>query len=626
MSADPPVNRVVVLGRDEAITRAVEARLGEAGVARTVVCATLPGDSAEVDAVVALEASPGPALDAAVREGLEDLVLQDRLARLVGELRLLEAAVDQARDGMVVVDGCLEGAGPRIRWANAAFCSLVNKDRPELVGVPLAPVLGLRRSSRRLILDLAERGAWDGQLVFSVGDVPRHLEVHVGAVRGGVGDLHHVAVVRDVTQKKRVEDRLVHLAHHDHLTGLPNRKLLLDRLEHALARGRRYEEQVGILFIDLDGFKSINDTVGHAAGDRVLQAVADRLVAMVRASDTVARLGGDEFVLVLPGVGSIDNAIGVADKILSSVSEVIPWEDQELLVTPSVGITLSPDHGDDASTLMRHADHAMYAAKAEGKATYVVWNEDVDAEEQQLQALADDLARAVAAGRLHLDGQSLVDARTDEVVGVELLLRWNHAERGPISPATFLPLLAEAGLDRDLLPWMLGRALPVLGEVRTVAVDVRPSWLDRPDLVAHVKASLIAVDLSPERLQLEVAEALLISMDGAAEDRLRALRELGVRVVVDHYGTSHLSLPQLRSLPLDALKLDPGLVGRVREDEALVAGLATLCRSLDLELHATGVESRSASRALVGLGVVVQQGGHHGRPLVLDPRPTRLAG
>jgi diguanylate cyclase (GGDEF)-like protein/PAS domain S-box-containing protein len=606
----PPTDPALplVLAPDPDVATALRRRLEAAGLPAEVLRVVVVQGGVEGDG------SADETLGHAVRAAMDGLALQDRLAAVARELRLLEAAVDQARDGMVVTEGPIGEQGPRIRWANTAFCHLVGVAREDLLDRAVGTVGFLARHRERLVRGLSQEASWDASFTEGEGASARHLELHLGRVEAGGPAPHHVGILRDVTRKKRVEARLVHLAHHDALTGLPNRKLLQDRLEQALARARRYDDAVGVIFVDLDGFKAINDTVGHDAGDQVLRVVAERLTGMVRASDTVSRLGGDEFVVVLPGIGAVENAVRVAEKILEAVSRVVRFGEEELFVTPSLGIAVWPEHGRTAEALIRHADHAMYHVKARGKAGHAVWDPRLDAEERRRATLLEALGGALDREELTVDGQPLRRAPGGEVQGVELLLRWTPEPGGPVSPAAFLPLLDEAGLERPLLGWMLDQATRVLGPHRPVHLDARPGWLSDPAMVDRMEASLERTGRTPSSLILEIPEAALITLDAAARERLAALRDLGVGVLVDHYGTSHLSLPQLRALPLTGVKLDGLLLHRVHEDEALVAGLATLCRSLGLSLLAQGVDTRTQSEALLAHGIVVQQGALHGVP------------
>jgi len=598
----PPI---VILGLPAHAREGVEQALRDAGV---------PVDDLHYGA---LERGPeaGEDLLAVVQDVLDGVDLQSRLAEAARDLRILEGAMDQARDAMVVTDAQLTEAGPQVTWVNPAFAELVGHEPSELLGAHLFGLGPLRTSRRRVARALIKHGHWEGDLVYGPLDALRHLEVRLSSVRDADGAIgQFVGVMRDVTEKKRVEERLEHLAHHDHLTGLPNRKLLLDRLNLALARARRYSAPLAVLFVDLDGFKTINDTLGHAVGDGVLVSVAERLRDLIRASDTVARLGGDEFVVLLPEVRAVENAERVAEKVVESVSEVLRIDDHELFVTPSIGLAVWPEHGDGVNALLQRADQAMYAAKAAGKAGFVTWRPDLEAATPSRAPLLAEIRQAFGSQQFHLDGQPIVDTRTGPVA-VEVLLRWTHPERGPVSPATFLPLLGEAGLDGELLAFMVYRGAQALGDSGlSLAMDVRPEWLVADGAIEAMEEALTRTGLPAERVWVEVAESALLDLDRTARESLERLRDRGVRVLVDHYGTSHLSVPLLRSLPIDGLKLHGSLTASIGQDDALIRGLRTLCRSLDLQVVADGVSGFAQRDGLNRLDVTVQEGPLHGRP------------
>lgn len=614
MDDTPRTPKALVIGLPEDLHDRARTALAGLGVADADLSLAEPGDLVWPDR--AASGATAESVLAAVAEGLH---VHRRLAASLRDVQVLEQALDQARDGVVITDAEIGSEGPSIRWCNASFAALVGhtseqlRDRRLLSAAPMQAVRG--KLSKALLRD----AAWEGEIVHGPVDAPRTMALQISAVRRADGTVsHHVGVLRDVTHHKRVETRLQHLAHHDHLTGLPNRKLLLDRLRQALARARRYDTPVAVLFLDLDGFKAINDNLGHGVGDRVLVEVAQRLTHLVRASDTVCRLGGDEFVVLLPEVSATVNAEGVAGKIIEGISRVMEIDGDEVFVTPSVGLAVWPDHGATVDQLMGRADQAMYAAKHAGKAQFVTWNESLNAESRTRADLVSALAAALDGGELHLDARPIVDVRAGPIA-LESSLRWTRPGVGPISPATFLPLLAEAGLERRILPWMIRQAGPGIAAAGlSLSLDVRPRWIASEEAISTVLDALMDAGLPPTRLWIEVAEAQLLDMPIALGDRLDALRERGVRVLVDHYGTSHLSVPQLRSLPVDALKVDGALTTHVAQDDALVRGLVTLCQSLGLGVLADGVSAHTQRSALTDLGVRHQAGPLCGRAMPLQ--------
>lgn len=530
----------------------------------------------------------------------------------------LVRAMEGWRHGAALAVGRLDD-GPRVTWVNPALVTLLGEPKDELIGADLTQMPGLPLPRRRTLPRLARDGVWSGVLSHLGAAADRAIEVELEIHDEGGEEPCYLLIARDVTARQRAERQLERLAHHDALTGLPNRKLLLDRLELALARARRYREALAVLFLDLDGFKQINDTLGHESGDQTLKVVAERLTRLVRASDTVARLGGDEFVLLLPGIGELAHAERLAERILAVIADVINVQGHEIFVTPSIGLAMWPDHGQTASQLLHHADEAMYQAKAQGKAGWVRWSPEIRSSKPEREALVAALTGALDRGELHLDGAPIVDARSGRRVAIEVALRWTHPTLGRISPAQFLPLLAEAELADRVWPWMLRTAFDTLEGV-PICIDVSSTWLQRSDLVEAIEHACSVSGRAARDLRLEVREHDLLHLPEAGASSLARLRELGVQIFVDQYGTSHLSLPRLRSLPLDGLKLDGSLARHHAHDEALLHGLVTLCNSLELEVHADGVLDERTATLLAELGVGTQQGARWGMPTPLIGR------
>lgn len=527
----------------------------------------------------------------------------------------LVRAIDSWGHGAAIAVGRLD-AGPRITWVNPSLLALLGEPADRLIGADLTQLPGLPLPRRRTLPCLARDGSWSGVLADLGPGADRAIEVEVEMHDEEDGEPCYLLTARDITARRRAELQLERLAHHDALTGLPNRKLLQDRLGLALARARRYREALAVLFLDLDDFKVINDSLGHESGDQTLKIVAERLTRLVRASDTVARLGGDEFVLLLPGIGELAHAERLAERILTVVAEVINVQGHEIFITPSIGLAMWPDHGDTASQLLHHADEAMYQAKAQGKAGWVRWSPEIRRSQPEREALVTALTGALDRGELHLDGQPMVDALSKRRVGVEVALRWTHPTLGRVSPAQFLPLLANAELADRVWPWMLHTALDTVEGVQ-VCIDVSSAWLQRGDLVETVEQACAQAGRAASDLRLEVREHDLLHLHEAGATSLARLREIGVQIFVDQYGTSHLSLPRLRSLPLDGLKLDGSLARHHVHDQALLNGLVTLCNSLELDVHADGVRDERTATLLTALGVHVQQGARWGMPTPL---------
>jgi diguanylate cyclase (GGDEF)-like protein/PAS domain S-box-containing protein len=430
---------------------------------------------------------------------------------------------------------------------------------------------------------------------------------------------------RDITERRRTEDRIRHLALHDSLTSLPNRALFQDRLQQALAEARRHDRRVALLLLDLDHFKDINDTLGHTAGDRFLMEVAQRLDACVRASDTVARLGGDEFALILTQLRRPEDAAVLARRVVRIVAKGMRLENQEIQTTASIGITIYPSDSRDADQLLRHADLALYRAKAEGRNTYRFYAAAMGAQVEARRALERDLRTALERGELELHFQPQLDLATGHIDGAEALVRWRHPIRGNIPPSEFIPLAETCGLIVPLGTWALQEALRQACAWRdaglpplTVAVNLSPAQCRNGDLVRTTGRALRTTGLEARWLELEVTENLFLHPDNGHFDGLQRLREQGVRVSLDDFGTGYSSLGRLRRLPVDKIKIDGSFtagIGRDPDSEAIVRAVIRLGRSLGLRVVAEGVETNIQCAFLQVEGCHAAQGFYIAPPL-----------
>lgn len=424
----------------------------------------------------------------------------------------------------------------------------------------------------------------------------------------------------EIAERKQAELRAQHLADHDVLTGLPNRRLLEDRLTQAIAASQRNGRQSAVMFVDLDHFKAINDSAGHAAGDRLLKEMARRLVGELREVDTVCRLGGDEFVVVLPEIRQAADAAQVARKLLEQLSRPVAVEGRELRVTPSIGIGVFPSDGGDAAALIRAADAAMYHAKASGRANYQFFTRQMNQAASQRLAIEADLRRALEQDRLRLVYQPIVELATGRVLAYEALLRWRTSGKGWIPPADFLPVAEESKLMQQLGAWSLAAACrwaASAGEGITVAVNLSAHQVHDPDLAAVIMQALRETGLAAGRLELELPQPVLTQRPEIALPALDELRKWGISLALDGFGSGACDLSALQRLQVGRVKLDRGLLARVPQDEAstrLAAGLIGLARTLHLEVIATGVESAAQLDFLREQGCRAGQGFLLGRP------------
>jgi diguanylate cyclase (GGDEF)-like protein/PAS domain S-box-containing protein len=454
----------------------------------------------------------------------------------------------------------------------------------------------------------------------------RWLDAHIVNLvdQAEVGGL--VANFRDVTDRKLLEDRLAHQAFHDSLTGLANRALFGDRVEHALTTSARHGGGVAVIFIDLDDFKTINDGLGHDAGDAVLQVVAGRLTSELRASDTCARLGGDEFAVLVEGIDEPGDAYTLGARLLVALAEPADFEGSAVALNASMGIVVA-EPADDAAALLRNADLAMYRAKAGGKGRYEIFEYGMyDAVKERLTLKA-DLIRAVAASEFVAVYQPIVDLRTGMVVGAEALARWEHPDHGRLLPASFIDLAEETGVIVEIGRQMLDQACHaaatwrvVAGRPISVSVNLSPRQLQHPDIARDVERALARSGLDPAGLTLEITEGVLIDDPDAALAALQELKALGVELALDDFGTGYSSLSYLRHFPVDRLKIDKSFVDALGDhgaagDASLVGAIAGLGDVLRLETIAEGIERSEQVAHLLSLGCHLGQGFHFARPV-----------
>jgi diguanylate cyclase (GGDEF)-like protein/PAS domain S-box-containing protein len=435
-----------------------------------------------------------------------------------------------------------------------------------------------------------------------------------------------VATVHDINERKQFEQQLMRQAFYDVLTGLPNRALLQDRLVQALVRSGRLGKRAGLVFLDLDNFKLINDSLGHQAGDRLLVEAAQRLRASVRAGDTVARLGGDEFVVLLEYLSTEADAVPVAETIGRSFAAPFTIDGRELVVTASLGIALAEAGQDDGQSLLRDADVAMYRAKAAGKGRHVVFDPSMHSDTLARLELESDLRRALDREELRVFYQPIVLTESGAMAEVEALVRWPHPEKGMISPASFIPMAEESGLILRLGRWVLREACRETAAWHaqhpfapplTVSVNLSPRQFQQPRLVEDVAQILVETGLPAHCLKLEITETTIMADVEATIATLWSLKALGIQIAIDDFGTGHSSLAYLKRLPLDVLKVDASFVrgiGEQREDRAIVRAIISLAASLDLQVTAEGVETAEQAALLRSWGCDRCQGYHFGRP------------
>ena len=510
-------------------------------------------------------------------------------------LRKQSAAMTASMDGMGIINASLS-----FTHANDALAKLYAYPRAaSILGRNLDELFDGNERVRlieSIVPAVQARGRWRGEATGRRRDgFSFPLEMSLTALDDG----GMVCVVRDITERTYAEEQIKHLAYHDALTGLPNRLLFKDRLTVALSHAQRDSARLAVLFLDLDRFKVINDSLGHNVGDQLLQAVATRIAACVRESDTVARLGGDEFTLLLP-IAHSEDAARVAQKIVEAIRYPFHIEGREFFTTTSIGISIYPEDGTDAETLIKNADTAMYQAKEQGRDNYQLFNAFVNARALQRIALEHGLRRALMNEELEVHYQPIYDFRSGKISGMEALLRWNHPELGRIPPMTFIPIAEATGMMVPIGLWCLRTAC---AQARTwqevgfknlsLAVNLSVTQLQQPDLVDRVREILRETGLPAHQLELEITESSAMASPETIARTLHDLKNLGVRISLDDFGTGHSALSYLKSFPIDTLKIDRSFVRDINDDPdtaAIVMAIIAMAHSLRLKVIAEGVE------------------------------------
>jgi len=437
--------------------------------------------------------------------------------------------------------------------------------------------------------------------------------------------LNYIGIFSDISEAKRSEEELYRLAHNDALTGLPNRTLLRARMEQSLQRAKRDDRMLALLFIDLDLFKNVNDSLGHSVGDELLKRVARAIEREVRKADTVARLGGDEFVILMDGIDNPSTAAHLAERLCQLVSQPFQVGDRELRLTASVGVSLFPNDGKSMDSLLSNADLAMYRAKDQGRNTYRFFEAEMTARAMQRLHLETALRGALARNELEVVYQPQFTLKNGRIHGAEALLRWTHPELGKVSPADFIPIAEEIGLISDIGGWVLEQACRQVRtwdatgfSVKRIAVNVSVQQVERVDLVDEISAILKRTGLAPGRLELEVTESLLMRNVERVVINLNALRDLGVSLAIDDFGSGFSSLGYLKTLPISHLKIDKSFIDGVtidENDDAIARAILALGRALGLDVIAEGVETLDQADFLKREGCHEVQGYLFGRPM-----------
>ncbi|WP_339649249.1 EAL domain-containing protein [uncultured Marinobacter sp.] len=562
-----------------------------------------------------------------MRERLnEDVARRERDA---ADILKFSQAIEQSPSSVLICDRQWH-----IEYANQKFSQLTGYTQDDIIGKHPSALVDQSMNSREawhlwqaIRLQVKRVGVWQGEVNSVRRNGERYWEqLVVTPIKDSNSDTTGYLILgEDISIRKRYEQQLLRQANYDVLTGLPNRMLALDRLKLAIAQARRDETQVGVMFLDLDNFKHINDTLGHDAGDTLLIEASKRVSSCLRGTSTVARLGGDEFLVVLPGLSGPDAACQVADRILQTFSTPFMLGGQEVFVTTSIGIATFPQDSDNSGTLLQHADAAMYEAKHKGKSAYSRFTPEMTEISHERLQMESYMRKAMELGEFELYFQPIIDTHSGKLVSAEALLRWNNPALGMVMPDRFIPLAEETGLIIPIGEWVIQEACKAARNWQTltgnpigVAVNVSPRQFRDPGFTDAVMRALDASGLSPELLELEITERLILDNSIETADILRKLDRSGIRLTVDDFGTGYSALSYLKSYPFDTLKIDKSFIQDVlteNDDASLVRAIITMAHSLGLKVVAEGVEAEAQTHFLKEEHCDYSQGYFYSTPL-----------
>lgn len=551
------------------------------------------------------------------------------------KLRHLSQAVEQSPADVVITDA--EGV---IQYVNPRFCQITGYSAKEVIGKKPSILKSGRTPGNlyeTLWATITTGNEWRGELLNRKKDGTLFWQhAIISAIRDAKGEItHFISVKEDISIRKEYEERLVRQANYDALTGLPNRVLAMDRLRQAIAQAQRYGHKVALMLLDLDDFKKVNDTMGHAAGDILLKDASARLVGCLREGDTVARLGGDEFVVLLPDLTDITSAEIVAEKILTVCNEPFEISGTEVYIAGSIGIALFPDDERDPMLLMRNADAAMYRAKREGKGVFRFFTPEMNAKALEHMRIEAQLRHAIERDELKVYYQPLVDNGTGRLVGAEALLRWNNPVLGEVSPEVFIPLAEETGLILPIGAWVLRTACREAASWQRpehsmfVAVNISGKQFQKRTLVETVRSSLSESGLPAACLELELTESVLLEHTADTLAIIQELETMGVGFAIDDFGTGFSSISYLRRFPFDTLKIDRSFIKDLGENEGdaeLVKSIIAMANSMQLNVVGEGVETAGQREFLKLSGCHFAQGWLYSRPIPADQFQVLIEG
>ncbi len=554
-------------------------------------------------------------------------IARDVTDRHVMQEKLLQAATvfENTAEGVMITD-----TTQHITAINRAFTEITGFSELETLGSPASMLSSGRHDSlfyAKMWQQLTADGHWQGEIwnKRKNGEVfPEWLTI--SAVRNSLSEItHYVGVFADITPLKQAQAKLDHQAHHDSLTGLPNRLLFETRLQAELDSCQLGERHGAVLFMDLDRFKHINDSLGHPVGDQLLKSIAERLKLQLDEHDTVARLGGDEFIILLPGLKNPEQAAQTADKLLACFREAFSVEQHQFFISASIGLSLYPEDAQDVASLIKNADTAMYQSKARGRNRLELYTPQLSSIATERMNLEIGLRHALEHNQLHVAYQPKFSLHNNQLIGAEALVRWTHPELGEIQPDRFIPVAEECGLILPLGSWVLEQTCQQMADWQAthapfgaIAVNLAGVQLRQPDLIEMIAALLQRHQLAPELLQLEITESFIMNQTEDALETLHQLKDLGLQLAIDDFGTGYSSLSYLKRLPLDTLKIDQSFVRGLPQnphDAAIARAIIALGHSLQLTVIAEGVETKAQAQFLADAGCEQIQGFFINRPI-----------